>query len=332
MELFLGIDGGGSKTIACLADVDGNVVGTGRAGGSNFQAVGEDCAAAAIGTALGRALARARATPQQIVAAGLGLCGADRPADFDTCRRFLRVVSAVPNFSLTNDTTIALRAGTRDGVGIGLVAGTGANQIGVNRKGVLHKVGGLARVLGDSGGALDIGEQAVAAAMRGHDGRAEPTVLHGRIVEFLGLGELEDVIQFYFVGSREIFDAARLAPLVFEAAAEGDAVATRLIADAGAEAARCANVILHRLFEVTESVPIVLGGSLWQRARNEVMFRALREGLDPRYTGIELRVLDIEPVLGGVLYALDQHRGRLADERTRDRLATTYVHPDTEEG
>src|SRR5205085_6106449 len=117
------------------------------------------------------ALRGAGAAPSDVAAACFGLCGADRPKDFDTCRRLLSGVSPVADLDLKNDTTIALRAGTADGVGIGLVAGTGANQIGVNRRGELHKVGGLARVLGDSGGALDIAEQAVAAAMRGHDGR-----------------------------------------------------------------------------------------------------------------------------------------------------------------
>lgn len=327
MALFLGIDGGGSKTIACVADGTGRVRGTGRAGGSNFQVVGEACATEAIRLAIARALDRAGAASGEIVAAGYGLCGADRAVDFETCRRFLREVSPVEGFTLTNDTTIALRAGTSDGVGIGLVAGTGANQIGVNRRGVLHKVGGLSRILGDSGGALDLGEQAIAAAMRGHDGRGTPTALHDRIVERLGLGRLEDVIEFYFVGARDVFDPAGLAPLVFETAAAGDAVAAHLVAEAGREAARCANVILDRLFAPEEPVPIVLGGSLWQRARSAIMYDALREALDPRYTAVELGILDVEPVLGGVLYAFDRHRGEITDGATRARLAETYVHP-----
>ncbi len=330
MDLFLGVDGGGSKTIACVADRAGRVLGAGRGGGSNFQVVGEDCAAEAIRLAIARAMERAGVSAGTIVAAGFGLCGADRAVDFDTCRRLLAGVSPVPVFTLTNDTTIALRAGTSDGVGIGLVAGTGANQIGVNRHGVLHRVGGLSRILGDSGGALDLGEQAIAAAMRGHDGRGTPTALYDLITARLGLPHLEDVIEFYFVGAREVFDPASLAPLVFEAATGGDPVATQLIAEAGREAARCANVILQRLFAPDEAIPIVLGGSLWQRARSAVMYDALRHALDPRYTALDLRLLDVEPVLGGVLYAFDRHLGGLASGTIRTRLAETYVHPDLE--
>jgi len=331
MALYLGVDGGGSKTVACVADGTGRVRGAGRAGGSNFQVVGEDCAAEAIRLAIERALAGAGAPPEAIVAAGFGLCGADRAADFDTCRRFLARVSPSRELTLTNDTTIALRAGTTDGVGIGLVAGTGANQIGVNRRGILHKVGGLSRILGDSGGALDLGEQAIAAAMRGLDGRGMPTALHERIVERLGLAHLEDIIEFYFVGTHEIFDPACLAPLVFETAAAGDSVAIRLVTEAGREAARCANVILERLFEPSEAVPIVLGGSLWQRGRSAVMYDALRAGLDPRYTAIDVRLLDVEPVLGAVLYAFDRSAGQLAGAAIRARLAETYAHPQAED-
>lgn len=331
MALFLGVDGGGTKTLACVADVQGEVLGVGRASGSNFQVVGEDGAAHAVALAIERALAIAGAHASDVAAAGYGLCGADRDKDFAVCRSWLATVSPVPEFGLTNDTTIALRAGTADGIGIGLVAGTGANQIGINRRGVLHRVGGLARVLGDSGGALDIGEQAVAAAMRGHDGRGEATVLHDRIVAFLGLDALEDLIEAYFVGANRVFDPSLLAPLVFEAAHDGDAVARRLVAAAGTEAACCANVLLRRLFAPDERVPIVLGGSLWQRARNEAMFEALRTGLDPRYSNVEISRLDVEPVIGGVLYALDAHTQMLAPTAVRERLAATYRAPTVED-
>ena len=40
MPLLLGVDGGGSKTHALVADGEGRLLGFGRSGGSNYEAVG----------------------------------------------------------------------------------------------------------------------------------------------------------------------------------------------------------------------------------------------------------------------------------------------------
>ena len=39
-ELFLGVDGGGTKTVAVIADGNGHILAAGRAGGSNYQSIG----------------------------------------------------------------------------------------------------------------------------------------------------------------------------------------------------------------------------------------------------------------------------------------------------
>ena len=55
----LGVDGGGRKTHAAVADLDGTLLGVGQAGGSNWEIVGLDAALAAIAEASDRALASA---------------------------------------------------------------------------------------------------------------------------------------------------------------------------------------------------------------------------------------------------------------------------------
>ena len=52
MSFILGIDAGGTRTMALLCTPDGRAVAEGSGGPGNFQAVGEDAARAAIEAAI----------------------------------------------------------------------------------------------------------------------------------------------------------------------------------------------------------------------------------------------------------------------------------------
>ena len=123
-ELFLGVDAGGTKTVALLSDATGRIVGSGRSGPCNiYDAVPK--ALEALDSAVGQALTGANASLSQVAATCLSATGADWPEDFallETCldRRGYRRVRVV------NDAMGALRAGSADGTGVVVVCGTSA--------------------------------------------------------------------------------------------------------------------------------------------------------------------------------------------------------------
>ena len=80
-------------------------------------------------------------------------------------------------------------------------------------------------------------------AQRGHDGRGPPTILYEKLTRVLGIERLVDVMDFYFAETYQVMDLARLCPVVFEAADEGDGVAVGILEHAGREAALSATVI-----------------------------------------------------------------------------------------
>lgn len=322
----LGVDAGGTKTLALVADAEGLVLGMGRAGGGNFQSSGVRGAGESINNAISLALSQARVDRSQVSMACYGIAGADRKKDFRTIKGLLMEITPTRRFILVNDTVIALRAGTPDGVGIGLIAGTGNNAIGMNRKGRIAKVGGLGRPLGDFGSASDIGEYALFSAMRGHDGRGRPTILYKKICRLLGLKRLEDAIEFLFYdniaqgGSSQPSslgwsDFGGLAFLVFEAAGEGDRVAQEILKKAGREIARAASAVMKKLFRPDEDVPIVMGGSVFQKGNHPALVRSLRASLPKSFRRIRMITLDFEPVLGAVFFCLDRLHGKAGEER-----------------
>ncbi|MFA6034601.1 MAG: BadF/BadG/BcrA/BcrD ATPase family protein [Myxococcota bacterium] len=170
MGYFLGMDGGGTKTIAIVTDEKGNVRGVGRSGGINFQAIGVKAAARELGKAYKAALESAGIGPGDLLAAGYGICGADRDKDYETVLGMIRTFDSCPMRVLVNDTSVALRAGTPDGVGVACISGTGCNVMGFNGRGIFKRAGGLGPLSADWGGGMDIAVAGINAAMKQGEG------------------------------------------------------------------------------------------------------------------------------------------------------------------
>jgi N-acetylglucosamine kinase-like BadF-type ATPase len=321
---LLGVDVGGTKTLAAVCDDGGRVCGVARAGGANYQDAGTEAAARQIRAAVETALARAGIARADVVHFAFGVSGADREADFAAIRRLLEPIAPAGRTTLVNDTLVALRAGTADGVGVCCIGGTGANCIGRNRFGVVKKVGGLGFVSGDSGSAGDVVLAALTAALWGHEGRGPHTALYGRFCAELGLRALEDIVELGYFSRGQALDLGRLAPLVFEVAAAGDAVALEVLRRQGrgvAEAALCA---IRSLFAADEEVTVVLAGSVLARGRHDALREAIGEALAAAQRRARLARLTDEPVLGALLLARDAQVGHAADPAFAARLRETW--------
>lgn len=147
-NLYLGIDAGGTKTHALIADDEGQVRGLGHAGTGNWEGVGLEGARAAYETALTEALAQAEISVGQLSAAGYGLAGFDWPSDTARLQPVVQSLGVPGPWVLVNDTDVALRAGTDDGVGVVIISGTGTTVAGCNAAGERWRTFGCGEDLG----------------------------------------------------------------------------------------------------------------------------------------------------------------------------------------
>ncbi len=301
MKSWLAVDVGGTRSTALVVRDDGTVAGRADGGAGNYQAIGHQPARRAYFEVVSAALEQAEIAADAVDWAGYGIAGADRDKDFGAIEGLLP--QGIRHHTLVNDTQLVLHAGSENGVGVALVSGTGTNAVGRNRKGRVERVGGLSPELGDFGSASDLGREALRLAMRGKDGRGEPTVLYERLCAVFDLEALEDIIDLWMAGDGRASQHGALAPLVFEAAGEGDVVALSLLERAGEEAALCARLLIKRLFQPGEPVTVVLGGSVLQRGADPTLVRTIARELAPVGPRIEVLRLVVEPVTGGVLLA-----------------------------
>ena len=106
-DLVLGIDGGGTRTVALLAkrrtDDSWQILGRGEAGPSNRQAVGTAAALAALESAVDGAFAAAGKPRNPVRSACLGLAGAGRPKDREVVREWAARVHLAASVEVIED-------------------------------------------------------------------------------------------------------------------------------------------------------------------------------------------------------------------------------------
>lgn len=311
----LGFDGGGTKSIAVIADEDGQVSGVGISGVTNFQGVGVVSAGAEIKKAIQQAIKQAGIEASQISTAAYGIAGADRDEDFDIVAGYMLPHNPAGRVMLVNDTTIALRAGTTDGTGVAVICGTGSNCIGFNKNLEQAKVGGYGNLSGDAGGGESLVFRAIVACMMAKDGRGKPTMLDKTLCEALNIREIEDVIAFTYADDYNPPDFSKFAPVVFDCARKGDKVTIKLMEKMGKELAFSANTACRRLFKKDEKFQLVLGGSLLQSAKPGILAETIKTEVGKKFPNVRIVKLKVEPVLGAVFYALDLLHGKAGQKR-----------------
>ncbi|MEO8680025.1 MAG: BadF/BadG/BcrA/BcrD ATPase family protein [Vicinamibacterales bacterium] len=299
----LGIDAGGSKTVALLADGEGRVLAEGRAGGANLQAHGE----LEVEKVLHAVIDQAAPDRGAVDAVCLGLAGVDREGDLSIIRGIMRRLGFREHALIVNDALIALVAGAGQAAGLVLVAGTGSIAYGVSGRGIAARAGGWGSALGDEGSGYWIGRRALTAVTRAADGRGPATALSRLVLAHFSLARPEQLVTEIYDHARGRQSIATLGEVVERARADGDAVATEILRDAAAELALAASSVVSRLGMRGDQFPTLLSGGLLKGTEWLVaeVTRHMAE-VAPRS---QVARLAVEPAMGAVRLAIAEAAG-----------------------
>ncbi|MBL6275437.1 ATPase [Micromonospora fiedleri] len=264
-SVVVGLDVGGTSTRALAVTLDGDRLGTGRAGGGNPTSHGAAHAAEQLLIALRQALTDV--DPTRVRAGVIGLAGAGRlradPAARTAVDHAWTAAGLRCPYAVHGDALIAYASGTADPDGTILIAGTGAVAAQVRDLRLDRAADGHGWLLGDAGSGFWLGRQAVRRLLTALDTGTDPGDLGRRVLtELTGSAEVaphprvtvDTLIQT--VTRRPPVELARLAPLVLDTAA--DPTAAALIA----EAAALLIATLGRIRPPDDVQALVLGGGL----------------------------------------------------------------------
>ena len=319
MKYYLGVDVGGTKTHALVADETGQALGFATGGPGNWEVVGYDGLTRVLQEVTARVLKDANITVAQIAGAGMGIGGYDWPSQRQAHQDAIAPLGLKCPLEIVNDATLGILAGAKEGWGISLVAGTGCNARGWSRD---HKhegraVGGWNSWSGEYAGGADIVARAVRAIAFEWLRRGPETALTQVFLHHTGAKSLDDLIEGVYL-FRYQFDPA-LVLLVFETAQQGDPQALEVMRWAGYELAQIAIGVINQLDLQKESFDVVLIGSLHDG--HPLLSKTLRETILAAAPGARLIRLAVPPVIGSVLLGMEQ--ARVNGYALRDRLIQT---------
>ena len=158
---FLGLDAGGTKTHALIADESGQVLGFAQGGPGNWQSVGFDKQGEVFKDITRQVLKNAGLRIEQVAGAGFGIGGYDWPSQLQAHLDVIQLLGLSCPFEITNDSVIGLLAGASQGWGVGVVAGTGNNCRGRDKYGHEGRITGEGDLFGEFGGGIEMVHKAV---------------------------------------------------------------------------------------------------------------------------------------------------------------------------
>ncbi|MES2709752.1 MAG: N-acetylmuramic acid 6-phosphate etherase [Verrucomicrobiota bacterium] len=256
---YLGIEGGGTRTTALLADEKGAALMEAEFPPSNLHLLSDR----ELQWRLKEIAARLPVPVNALTAVAIGLAATRSEADRDRIRRAAsRVFPKIPCYA-TDDLETALctvPAAPGAAARVLVLSGTGSCCFGFAPDGRKAKVGGRGHIIGDRGSATDIGLRALKGLVAYADRSGKWPKLGTLILDALALNVPDDLIDWSMQAAK--MDLAALAIPVFRAAALRDSLARRILEDAAEALAADANACAAKLASSSKTVQFVLNGGV----------------------------------------------------------------------
>jgi N-acetylglucosamine kinase len=293
LELFLGVDAGGTKTTAVVCDAAGYFLGLGIGGPGHHLCVG----ITGLKQALTDALHDIGIKSPSFKAACYALAGLGINEQAPKLEQTLREFTSSEKVVLANDGVIALWGAFSGKPGVIAIAGTGSAVLARGYDGQLLRIGGWGHLLGDEGSAYRIAVDAIRIALQSYDGLRPSSSLLPRMLQFFGWNTARDAVRFFYADRVDKHIIARFAPAVLEEACNGDRLAKAIVRANARWLARAVRVMLDK----TGLPPrIALIGGLFQSSYFTDIFTHYL-----RMLGIEPRSVDLPPAFSAAAWALE---------------------------
>jgi glucosamine kinase len=316
----MGIDGGATKTLAAILDLESHALHLAHGGPSNEDAVGAEAAVDALLGVAEQAIERAGIGRDELTAAVIAVAGTDT----DAIARQVRTARS-DDWIVVNDVVGAWAAATGAEPGIGAISGTGSNVFGVGRPdspeswlGRPWRAGGWGHLLGDEGSGYWLGVQSIKAALRDREASGPATALSQAAVEFFAAPSVEALAAHVYAKPLTKSEIAAFATETSKVAEQGDAVARELYERGAGELGEQIAAVIHQT-GLSGAFPVGLIGSAFKAGA--VFVEPLTRAVHEHAPEARVAVVEMAPVGGSLLLAARAcDRGDALDPAALSRL------------
>lgn len=270
MELFIGVDGGGTKTEATAICRNGEIWSRYTGGSTNPYSVTMDTALTELLRVLDELLKPLADRMFNLTAICLGMSGISSVDERQLVQTRLDAYFQKRQLSvriyMRSEAEISLMAALKRQYGLLAISGTGSNTYGITKSGHIYRVGGWGHLLGDEGSGYQIGLQTLKSVIKSHEGVEPPTVMSSLIIAAYPIEHIADLKTYIYQPAITKHDIASFARCCIEAAEAGDEAASRIISQQAEELAVTTSTLIrqHAEFAASELVRI---GSIFKHSR-----------------------------------------------------------------
>ncbi|HEU4516452.1 MAG TPA: BadF/BadG/BcrA/BcrD ATPase family protein [Steroidobacteraceae bacterium] len=301
--MFLGVDGGGTKTAYALVDAEGRLRASHVGATIDHLADGIEAARSRLTEGMSAALARARVSAGDVAYAFLGLPAHGEDGTITAALDAMpAAVLPQERYRCGNDMVCSWAGSLACEDGISVIAGTGSMAYG-EYDGRQARCGGWGELIGDEGSAYWIAREGMNLFSRMSDGRVPRGPLHDLVRARLGLEDDLYLCARIYGARADRRDAfAQFARLVHEAAQAEDREAAAIFTRGARELVGCV-VATHRALAAPAdaALPVSHSGGVFDNA--PAMVEAFRVALAAAPLKLEYRAPQFPPAVGAALYA-----------------------------
>lgn len=314
LEYVIGIDGGGTKTKAVIADMDGNIVAVSSAGPTNPNVVAKDELKQTLESLIVSLEASSAVPLKMIMSLFAGISGVGNDANKHMLRNVIAsLVLDSTSVHVEADTINALYSGTYGEPGIVQISGTGSITFGVNKEGKSDRTGGWGYLFGDEGSGYDIGRQAIISALKSADGRGPDTMMLPMIYAHFKVADTQSLIRNVYASPTPKNAISPITKIVFEAYKQHDQSAHAILQQAAKGMAISIGTLYERLFERNDYTDVVLCGGVFNE--KAILPELIKQELNHDLS-LNIVLPEMYPVGGSVIGAylmenIDLTRGRI---------------------
>jgi len=295
----IGIDGGGTKTIAALADFKGKILKKIEIGSTNPNKIGFKRAILNL-----RKLILKISKNKKVKIAYLGLAGG-LERDKEKREKIRKEIQKFFNFPIfvDGDQRIAFSAGTDEKSGIVVIAGTGAIAMGWRGKKVAIS-GGWDWLIGDQGSAFWVGKKVLEEIGKTLDGRREDFKLRKFIFKKLKIKREIDLYKNFY-NEDFVAKVASISKFVDEFSKKGDRFSKEILIEAAKEVSKMAISVIEKLNLKKEKFPVVFTGGMF---KSKIFKEEIEKEIKKFAPKANFILLNKEPVIGAVKLAIEMYR------------------------
>jgi N-acetylglucosamine kinase-like BadF-type ATPase len=298
-KLFLGIDGGGTKTTIALADKEGKVIKEIDSGPSNLRNIGVRQSCENILEGIKKILP----SGVEVVSTFIGLPALQE--EYKDEKKYIeeKIKEEISGIvEVDSDQLVAFRSGTDSEEGMVVIAGTGGVVRGF-ANGKTVKVSGWG-YFGDEGSAFWTGIKAYREIAKNLDGRGEKSLITEMVFKEWNLSNGDEFNKKIY--SEPMKYIPKLAVFVDYGQRKGDRVAQLILEEAAEELFLSVKRTID-LLDLKAEFPLVLVGGMF---RSKFLEETLVKRIKKENKKIKIIKPEKEPVFGAVKLAISRYENR----------------------